>query len=493
MISLRKLSVFFIIIVFLSLIAAKAESSYFAFSLREAVNHAREGNFSDELRHLAGITRFAGLVYDHNRQDIILVGLADSNLPKARFEDFCVALRARLIYDEFPLVSIDPVKDTEKTNLQKIRFDGHLENSYFGKNFLICDILLKLYSLGMIDIVPSVPSYNLLIEQDIKNNIRKSGADVIGIHWHAAEEENKLTKNYYAKPVASSELYQARFWFYAMEPYTTVNKEEVFCIKELKIGVESEILYQDSGASHHTARELFAKKWNDNFSEVCSKHPQLKILKVLDDFVAVANAIKSIEHQPYLEYLLNEYPISYISTKPDYKLEEIYGVVERSDGLKQLIKISGGIEFRSEVKFLNYGDVTPLRKIVIDSRPSQDELSWPLPLSGWKMPNAKDLRLLIEKPRTWAVQFLSRKNEGNGCFVSFQSVIINPTIKIDNDSKKFYGFSPLIPPPPLKGVSMRMVVDEESFKSDPEGQMENLREKILKSRPSSGSLSWPSP
>ena len=133
MISLRKLSVFFIIIVFLSLIAAKAESSYFAFSLREAVNHAREGNFSDELRHLAGITRFAGLVYDHNRQDIILVGLADSNLPKARFEDFCVALRARLIYDEFPLVSIDPVKDTEKTNLQKIRFDGHLENSYFGK------------------------------------------------------------------------------------------------------------------------------------------------------------------------------------------------------------------------------------------------------------------------------------------------------------------------------------------------------------------------
>ena len=91
-------------------------------------------------------------------------------------------------------------------------------------------------------------------------------------------------------------------------------------------------------------------------SKICSKHPQLKILKVLYDFVAVANAVKSIEHQPYLEYLLNEYPISYIPTKPDYKLEEIYGVVERSDGLKHLIKISGGIEFRSEVKFLNYGD-----------------------------------------------------------------------------------------------------------------------------------------
>jgi hypothetical protein len=475
-----------------------ADTSYIAFSLREATTYAQNGKRTTELLQLGGMTRIAGMVYDRENKDIILVGLKVPELPKARFDDLVVALRARFVHDEYPLVSIDPLEDTEQTKLQKVRFDGHIGNTHFGKNFLECDILLKLYSLQKVITLQSVPPYNILLEQDINDNVKNAGAKVLKISWHSAYEGNKLIENHHGTPVSSSESYQARFWFYAMEPYTTKHKEDVFIIKELQIGLKSEDIYQDKTVLPNRAREVFTEKWINNFDEVYQKYPRLKRLKILYDLVAVANAIRTIESQPYLEYLLKEYSVSTVPTDTTYKLEELYGVVERSDDLLHLVRISGGIEFKPEIKYLNYGDVTPLLSIVLNSRPSPMALTWTLPLKGWKMPNTQDLNLWNVDTGHNSSQFSFKDGERNGFSVLYQSVILNPELRANDETddykfRRFSGFPPPPPPPPpLKGVSMHMIVDEGSFKHESEDKLDTLREKTLKSRPSSDSLSWPS-
>lgn len=72
--------------------------------------------------NLAGINKVEGFVFDSATGDLILVGQKEQDRTVLTLDDLIVALRARFRYNEWPLVSIDPTPDTEKTQMQHIRF-----------------------------------------------------------------------------------------------------------------------------------------------------------------------------------------------------------------------------------------------------------------------------------------------------------------------------------------------------------------------------------
>lgn len=474
---------------------------FVAYSLREACSRAKAGDKSSPLRNLGGITRIAGLVYDTTRGDIILVGLALPQLPVATLDDLAVALRARCIHNEFPLVSIDPTDETDKTGLQKVRFGGHLSNTPFGRDLLDCDILLKKYSLQHVDPVSVVPPYNSILEKDIRANAAKEGTTVTRIRWLKGDQTSATLKNHRGVAIKGKNLYQARFWFHVNEPYNAACKPggtrpEIFCIRELKLRLESQDTYENKSRSQHLARELYCDYWTKYFDEVCRVYPVLKRLKVLYDLVATADVIRiidsKIEKQSYLKHLLRDYRITNTPTKQFHKIEELIGVVDRADNLRELIRVSGGIELRPQVRLLNYGNLTVLRSIVIDSHPSPDALVWTLPLQGWRMPNTQDLDLWPKSD-----QPIAPRDPGAaslpGCSLSCQSVVLDPKAYVRGSfGEGFLGFGSVPSPAPLKGISMRMEVSDDSFQPAEGDALDTLRKRILESRPSSESLNWPS-
>ena len=123
-----------------------------AFSLREANRLLAAGQSrNEELQTLGGITRFAGMVLDREKQDIILIGKVRVDLPPASIDDLAVALRCRLLRGGCPRVSIDMVEETARTGMQNVRFDGGIDRTAFGSNFLGSDVILKRYSLGLLE------------------------------------------------------------------------------------------------------------------------------------------------------------------------------------------------------------------------------------------------------------------------------------------------------------------------------------------------------
>src|SRR5689334_14332269 len=91
--------------------ASKAYTNeYVAFSLKNAEARiiSAAGRVDPDLMNLGGITRIEGLVVDREREDIIIVGEKNSGTDGAllTLDDFAVILRARIILNQWPLVSI---------------------------------------------------------------------------------------------------------------------------------------------------------------------------------------------------------------------------------------------------------------------------------------------------------------------------------------------------------------------------------------------------
>ncbi|MBM3501171.1 MAG: hypothetical protein FJX74_21165, partial [Armatimonadetes bacterium] len=110
---------------------------YTAFSLKVAqqrIEAAGQGwrEREPEVLSLGGITRVEGFVYDQPNVDLILVGDQDETRADLTLDDLVVALRARFIYGEWPLVSIDPTPDTLQTEMLNVRWEGGIQDTALG-------------------------------------------------------------------------------------------------------------------------------------------------------------------------------------------------------------------------------------------------------------------------------------------------------------------------------------------------------------------------
>jgi len=473
---------------------AKADSqpdSYQAFSLREAVTAWRQGSHFEERANFAGISRFIGAV--HIDGDIILIGRVIPGQPKASLDDLAVALRASL-HGDTPSVSIDPTEKTPSTGLQAVSFGGGIEGTQFGLDFLNSDIFLKKYSLGQTSSLPAVPQYRVLIEEDTTAELKKSGIDVSGIEWVEAKELADKAPELNERSIAKESGWQEKFWFTPKQRPRMAKQQGVLCIEELQLSVQREILGNNPSQSPSPG-EHFAAALTSGSHTLAAQQTAVARIKVLYDLYAIALDITKSGTPSYVADLAARYPIKYVETRNTYPLTVLFGFPQRSDGITQVIRLSGGLSFPSDIQWLNDGDITPLRDIALKSRPTPNSLAWPLPLTGWQMPNAQDLDLPQAQDMAAAPGFV----------LTAQSFTLDSTTKSSDNAyqpsaKGQRAFDPFggYPLPSkslphslptfdyqdrLGGVSLHMPQDGNASATDHSGSLAVRRQQILRLRP----------
>jgi hypothetical protein len=502
---------------------AAPPARFIAYSLREAQARARAGGPQDpELRDLASINRIVGMVIDRESKDAILVGCRVEGQAGATLDDLVVALRARLGEGEWPSVSIDPVESTKKSGLQEVHFVGGIEDTQFGADFLECDVILKRYSLGMLDRVGAVKSYRDLMEEEARAEAEREGARVLNGRWESDPEmASALVESVQNQEVARQKMIMSRFWFYPdLKRHGVVHREDAFAITMLLLDVKTELLSARCSKGIPTPErdevgDAFARLFRERFWEVSAKHPILGRLKVLYDVLAVAQALKERTKKErgdrpdlglFLDYFLKEYRPRTVATRKDFPILSTKGLFNRSDEKDLAICLSGGIQLSTIVEELNEGDLASLRDPVILSRPGPRTLSWSIPIEGWRFPN--DVALGGD-----AFRWPPIPARTIGCSVFTQSYLIQRQTRLNLPGAPpipkvpapaagpgptvFRGFRPTPPSPRAfsgvpspGGVSMEMKLDDEDFEADRSGSLEKQRKDALKGRPA-GKLSWP--
>lgn len=383
-----------------------------AFSLREANRQLSMGmDFHEQLKTIGGITRFAGMVYDQKTQDIILIGKVRKELPPVMLDDFIVALRSRLNGRAYPLVSIDRVGHTAKSGMQDVRFDGGIKGTQFGRDFLDSDIVLKHYSLDLLEKIKGIDPYLRLYEGTTKEKLLQQNKQVEKVKWFSEKDSKKIIDGHKGKTVRENSMAQSRFWFYVMpEESFIVEREGVYVIEGLRLGVRAETIVKKStdnkGLTSNGGKdevgERFARQFSDGFRRASEKHHALKRLKALFDLVAIAEGIAHLEKRPALQHLIHAYAVRNKATPERYRLVRRVGEFRTGDDkVAALVELSGGIKLEAILLALEDGDVSALRTVVLASRPSSNALSWKIPLASWEMPN--DVVRAVESKKSTTV------------------------------------------------------------------------------------------
>jgi hypothetical protein len=154
--------------------------NYIAFSLKVAEKQIKKSgldNIPTNIFFLSGITQIKGMVYDKALNDVIIVGIRDYEKATLTLDDFVVALRARFIYNRWPLVSIDPMKGSDSMKMQTVRFEGGIQNTQFGQDLFEADYTLKKIGMGFIKSgIPGFKSYFDLRAQALQDDKLEIGS-----------------------------------------------------------------------------------------------------------------------------------------------------------------------------------------------------------------------------------------------------------------------------------------------------------------------------
>jgi tetratricopeptide (TPR) repeat protein len=352
---------------------------YIAFSLRIA--QQKIGAVTDrrdyrvvhpEVYQLGGINQVQGLVYDRETQDVILVGQYTPDRPWLTLDDFAVALRARLLHGAWPTVSIDSTEYTARTGMQRVRFEGGIEETQFGADLFEADYRLKQLAIGLLPLgIPGLMS-----------------------SWERGEESLKTS------PKRSFKI-TSRFWFYPVLPSVAV-REDVVAVKGLKVGVFTEVLAAELDGNFVTDlsnfrapdADAFAKDVTERFAELARVHRSFARLQGLDELVALARAIEILEDKPALSFWLTTYPVQMVKTQ-----REVQVLTRREDatqprahrGSQGYREMSGGVELMAIALRFHAGDVTALRDAVQTTRPQPNALTWSFVVGEWLIPTSPGL------------------------------------------------------------------------------------------------------
>ncbi|MBI3801678.1 MAG: hypothetical protein HY268_32515 [Deltaproteobacteria bacterium] len=359
----------FTVLIVLVLAPSLTQATQFvAYSLREAEQQLQQSSAPRaDVHELGGITHIVGMVYDAARQDVIIVGQASTTDDRISLDDVVIALRALFIHHTWPLVSIDKTAETETTGKQTVRFQGGLAHSAFGRDLLGADVFLKKMALGLLS------------------------AETEGIRSYV-----KMSVHYAAEHGLEEHI-GTRFWFYPLDGSSVAVREGVFAIRELKVGVRTQVMHAvlqgkpltDVSTVRDQPAEEFAAALTAHLDTLSAQHPVLKRLQTLFALVALAQGIQSLPSPPDLGYWLREYPVPQVTTPEDYPLltqkEEV-----RTANTVRVVEIDGGIELKALLLRLKDGDVTALRDAVLKSRPAETALTWPVPIAGWRLPGTEE-------------------------------------------------------------------------------------------------------
>ena len=300
--------------------------------------------------------------------DAIVVGQYIPGRARLTLDDLSVALRARFVHSEWPVVSIDPPTQPTTQRVHKVRFEGGVADTSFGYTLFEADYLLKQMGLGYEQSkVPGVPSeWEMWVKQQEYDNRR-------------------------------SVRISSRGWFYP-ELGATPTRENVAAFKGLKVGVYSEVLAATidnqpvrdlTKVKGHTG-EQFAALVREHFDELTAMHPSFRRLEQLNELVALSRAIEVMDKKPDLSWWLQDYPLHRVKTPRQVnELARAENTTHRDVSLK--VTMSGGVELRAMAMRLQAGDVSALADAALTTRPSRDALAWAFVVDDWVIPVPPEL------------------------------------------------------------------------------------------------------
>jgi len=337
-------------------------AQYTAYSLKVAQQRIEQAGENwrqkePEVVSLAEINKVEGFVFDSNTGDLILVGDEEQGRAALTLDDLVVALRARFRYNEWPLVSIDPAADTEKTQMQHIRFEGGIQDTAFGQALFEADYRLK----------------------ELSMNLAEPGISGFQTAWSREVEETE-------RGVASGQRQvTSRFWFYPINPQVVV-RQGVCVVRGLKVGVFTEVMgakidgkaVEDLKNFKDQTGDAFANDVSQRFDDLCQAQPSFNRLRGLQELVAVSKALEELEKRPDLSYWLEKYLLAGEQTQNEVKV-----LRRKYEGKRGWFEVSGGVHLTALAMRLNAGDVTALREAVLKMRPSPEDLKWEFIAADW--------------------------------------------------------------------------------------------------------------
>ncbi|WP_447963711.1 tetratricopeptide repeat protein [Nitrospira sp. Ecomares 2.1] len=358
--------------------------------------------------NLGGINKIFGLVYDRGNRDTILIGKYDPKCQPITLDDFVVALKARFIHGQWPMVSLDPTEDSPQTGRQNVRFEGGIENTQFGADLLDADHRLKRMTMGYLRMgVPGLKSI-----------------------WELDKERRNGNPDQRGQSNISS-----RFWFYPVLHSVSV-RQDVVAIKGLQVGVFTEILsaeidgkvIEDLSSFTDETSETFAQMVSNSFDDLAQVHPSFSRVQGLDELVALTKAMEDMEEKPNLDWWLERYTVKEVPIPQQLKFlkrEEKYKV-STNDGyiVRGRRTSSGGVQLMALALRLKSGDVTALKEAVLKTRISLDALSWGFVVGEWIIPTSGEMVSLenIVPLFTQAV-FLQRNKRYDAAITLYEKII----------------------------------------------------------------------
>ena len=346
------------------------EGHFIAYSLHNAEEELKSGlPSSNTLQTLGGITSIAGMVFDQETQDLILVGQVNPSQPVITLDDLAIALKVTLLDKELPVVSLEPRSDTKKNGILDVYFSPRLANTPYGLDLLNADVSLKKLSLGILPANDSgVKSYFSLMLQGAE---RDDGDKVTGL----------------------------RFWFEVIGQPEIMAKDGMVIIRRFQIGVEEQIVYAAiNGVQVPNLEKVtnpegrqFSHDMTERYLPLTLKYPEIGRVKTLLDLVAIAKGYEELRANfelPDLAYWLKEYQVTSMETPSSFPLLTKSAEFKDRNGRNKLIEISGGIRLGINSIRLKKGSGVAFKQAVLKSRPSQSTLTWRVPLNGWKIPGA---------------------------------------------------------------------------------------------------------
>jgi len=441
---------------------------FVAFSLKQAKQElGTSGSGRASVESLGGITHPVGIVYDESRRDLIVVGKVIEGEREARLDDLVVAMRTVVGMKSSPEVSIDKSQDTFRTGMQKVRFEGGVENTGFGKAMLEADVLLKKIGLGSI----SASDWGV-----------RSYFDLRAADWHETGIEQPI---------------EMRFWFQPDRTVASVAvRSGVAVLGEVRMIVYAEVLGTGEKSSRNDAvGAAFASELSGALHSMWNDFDELKLLEVLFRMTGVAEGVRDMLRKdpsckPELDFWFRNYKPARVATSAQYPLLTADKPVSRSGIMKRLI-VDGGIRLEGLKADLRDGSALAFRDIVLLSKPGDTALAWRVPLEGWRIPG---FDLPPEREEAPESTFTGQA----GCFLGHKFVQPGQSPQLSNSPSDFKPIQRLETVPALFRVTDRIElpkggVDMAIRPKGKKADLRSLKKGVLETRPEEGSLTWPGP
>ena len=413
---------FLLVIVMLMLVFPyiSEAKSFLAYSLNEAESRIRaSGRSHTEVIEIGGINYPIGIVYDKEKQDLIIVGEIKEGKETITLDDLAVAIRAILVKKKWPVVSIDKTEETKELGKQIVRFEGGIEGTNFGKKFFEADVLLKKFGLG---------------EKRLDIWGVKSYFDLYKYHWEKEGNEDSV---------------RSRFWFKADDQNSYIAiREGVAVIDKLVIKVETELqgvtvngnFVKDVENLRDKVGDDFAIALTANYNDISESYEEIKRLDTLYRLVALATGIREFVNtqgslQSNTNFWIKDYKVSKCDTPLDYPLLVKASEVNKSGKTFKMV-LDGGIELKALIRDLNDGEATAFRNIVLRTRPKGNPLVWKVPLGNWS-PSGSSERMVESE-----FDSVSAKEEF-GMSLTMQISPVDSSINKDREPLTNYRSTPL--------------------------------------------------